>query len=66
MDVNVTDYVGLPLEDARARAVSAGLSVRVIRPSTAITMDYRTSRLNLLIADDADEVSAVVLEARIG
>lgn len=59
-------YVGLPLVDALARAGLDGWTPRVLHESSIVTMEHRPGRLNLVIADDADEATAVVIEARQG
>jgi hypothetical protein len=48
--------VGAPV--AAAEGVSAPGSVRIIRPNQAITMDYRTDRLNLDL-DSRDRITRV-------
>lgn len=63
-------YVGLRLDDAIARAEAAGWTVRVLRPDSAMTMDYRERRLNLVIPADGEagdgSGEAVVLRASRG
>lgn len=41
------DFVGLPLAAAVAKAESEGRAVRVLRPGSVVTLDFRPDRLNL-------------------
>ncbi|WP_432512753.1 I78 family peptidase inhibitor [Kineococcus sp. SYSU DK001] len=54
------EFEGLPWPEAVERARAQGRAVRVIRPGTAVTLDYRPDRLNVhLDADDRlDHLSA--------
>jgi hypothetical protein len=51
----LADYRDLPWAQVRDRAEAAGHPVRVLRPGTAMTMDYRPDRLNIHL-DERDDV----------
>lgn len=49
----LTEFEGLPWETAVAKAQAQGRTVRIIRPGTPVTKDFRPDRLNVhLDADD--------------
>jgi len=51
-----TDYVGLPVEEARALAAERGWQiVRVLEPGAMITMEYREGRLNFTVREGVVE-----------
>lgn len=52
----LADYRGLPWTEARDRASAEGRPVRVLRPGSVVTMDFRPDRLNLRLDDDGDLV----------
>lgn len=48
-------YVGKPADDLTTAAIRAAVvhdRIRVIRPGTAVTMDYRADRLNVDVGED--------------
>ncbi|GAA0703906.1 I78 family peptidase inhibitor [Kitasatospora atroaurantiaca] len=51
-----SDYVGLPVEEARALAVERGWElVRLLEPDALITMEYREGRLNFTVREGVVE-----------
>ncbi|MGW4384776.1 I78 family peptidase inhibitor [Kitasatospora sp. NPDC004531] len=50
------DYLGLPVERARALAAERGWrTVRVLEPEALLTMEYLSGRLNLTVRDGVVE-----------
>nr|WP_259464601.1 proteinase inhibitor I78 [Streptomyces sp. TLI_171] len=46
----IDDYLGLPVEEARALAAERGWrTVRELAPDALLTMEYRSDRLNLTV-----------------
>lgn len=52
----LTEYAGLPWREAVARAEADGRTVRVLRPGTPATKDFRPDRLNVLLDEHDDLV----------
>ncbi|NIZ90331.1 I78 family peptidase inhibitor [Kineococcus rubinsiae] len=54
------DFAGLSLEAAIAKATAEGRAIRVIRPGSEVTLDFRPDRLNLRLnaGGELDELSA--------
>ncbi|MEV7118774.1 proteinase inhibitor I78 [Kitasatospora griseola] len=50
MEDRLDDYLGLPVERARALAAERGWrTVRAVEPEALLTMEYRSERLNLTV-----------------
>ncbi len=50
--VDLSEFVGLPLEEFAAEAEARGFTTRVVKQdgeSLAVTMDYRTDRINVVV-----------------
>jgi hypothetical protein len=50
-DLDLQNLVGLPVEQARERITEVGGEVRTVPPDGMVTLDYRASRVTLIVDD---------------
>lgn len=46
------EYVGLSLEQARAKATAEGLDLRATYPGVPVTAEWRSGRVTVLVVDE--------------